>query len=90
MLARRLLRTVAFFSQNQHIEGPRKYSETFSRARNVMDLYNLEVYHEGNIFIAPNATIVGEVFLGHEIAIWHGTVLRGDINRITYSSFYSV
>jgi gamma-carbonic anhydrase len=90
MLARRLLRTVAFFSQNQHIEGPRKYGETFSRARNVMDLYNLEVYHEGNIFIAPNATIVGEVFLGHEIAIWHGTVLRGDINRITYSSFYSV
>lgn len=65
MLARRLFKTLASFAQYQHIEGPRKYSESFSRARNVMDLYNLEVVHEGNIFIAPNATIVGEVFLGN-------------------------
>jgi carbonic anhydrase/acetyltransferase-like protein (isoleucine patch superfamily) len=49
-----------------------------------MDLYDLNVYNEGFIFIAPNATVVGDVFLGADIAIWHGTVIRGDINRITY------
>lgn len=88
MLARRLFKNLAFYSQYQHLEGPRKYSESFSRARNVMDLYNLQVAHEGDIFIAPNATIVGEVFLGNEIAIWHGTVIRGDINRVMYSTIY--
>ena len=36
-----------------------------------------------NCFLAPNATIVGDVWMGTEIAIWHGTVIRGDMNNIT-------
>jgi hypothetical protein len=60
----------------------KKYVEPFNRSRTIMDIYNLTPVSEGEIFIAPNATIVGEVFMGHQIAIWHGTVLRGDINRI--------
>jgi len=55
-----------------------------------MDLYDLNVYNEGFIFLAPNATIVGDVFMGNDIAIWHGTVVRGDINKITYNYFYTV
>jgi len=55
-----------------------------------MDLYDLNVYNEGFIFLAPNATIVGDVFMGNDIAIWHGTVVRGDINKITYSNPYTV
>jgi hypothetical protein len=49
-----------------------------------MNLYDLNVYNEGFVFIAPNATVVGDVFMGSEIAIWHGTVIRGDINRVVY------
>lgn len=34
------------------------------------------------VFIAPNATLVGEVLLGDHVSIWFGAVLRGDIARI--------
>lgn len=33
-------------------------------------------------FIAPNATVVGDVEIGGRSSIWFGVVLRGDINRI--------
>jgi gamma-carbonic anhydrase len=34
------------------------------------------------VFIAPNATVVGEVLLGDHVSLWFGAVLRGDIARI--------
>ena len=33
-------------------------------------------------FIAPNATIVGDVVMGNECSIWFNAVLRGDVNSI--------
>jgi carbonic anhydrase/acetyltransferase-like protein (isoleucine patch superfamily) len=33
-------------------------------------------------FIAPNATIVGDVIMGADCSIWFNTVLRGDVNSI--------
>ena len=33
-------------------------------------------------FVAPNATIVGDVVLGARSSVWFGCVLRGDINSI--------
>ena len=36
-----------------------------------------------NIYIAPNATVVGDVVLGNNVNIWYGAVLRGDSGRIT-------
>lgn len=33
-------------------------------------------------FIAPNATVVGDVTLGTEASVFYGAVLRGDIARI--------
>ncbi len=35
-----------------------------------------------NCFIAPNATIVGEVTMGNECSIWFNAVVRGDVNFI--------
>ena len=34
-------------------------------------------------YIAPNATIVGDVVLGENVSIWYGAVLRGDSGTIT-------
>ena len=34
-------------------------------------------------FLAPNATIVGDVTMGDDCSIWFNTVLRGDVNTIT-------
>lgn len=33
-------------------------------------------------FIAPNATIVGDVVMGKQCSVWFNTVLRGDVNFI--------
>jgi carbonic anhydrase/acetyltransferase-like protein (isoleucine patch superfamily) len=35
-----------------------------------------------NCFIAPNATIVGDVVMGDECSVWFNAVLRGDVNFI--------
>ena len=34
-------------------------------------------------YIAPNATIIGDVSLGKDVSIWYGAVLRGDSGSIT-------
>lgn len=34
-------------------------------------------------FVAPNATVVGDVVLGDDVSIWFGAVLRGDVERLT-------
>ena len=34
------------------------------------------------LFVAPNATVVGDVVLGLRSSVFHGAVLRGDIARI--------
>lgn len=33
-------------------------------------------------FIAPNATVIGDVIIGDESSIWFGAVVRGDVNSI--------
>ena len=33
-------------------------------------------------FIAPTATVVGDVVLGDESSVWYGTVIRGDVGAI--------
>lgn len=35
-----------------------------------------------NCFIAPNATIVGDVVMGDECSVWFNAVIRGDVNSI--------
>ncbi len=35
-----------------------------------------------NCFIAPNATIVGDVIMGNEGSVWFNAVIRGDVNSI--------
>ncbi|MEP6712107.1 MAG: gamma carbonic anhydrase family protein [Ferruginibacter sp.] len=33
-------------------------------------------------FVAPNATIVGDVVMGNDCSVWFNTVIRGDVNSI--------
>ena len=37
-------------------------------------------------FVAPNATIVGDVEIGDNTSIWFNTVVRGDVNSIRIGS----
>ncbi len=34
------------------------------------------------VFVAPNATVIGDVEIGDDVSIWYNVVLRGDIHWI--------
>jgi carbonic anhydrase/acetyltransferase-like protein (isoleucine patch superfamily) len=35
-----------------------------------------------NCFVAPNATIVGDVVMGNDCSVWFNAIVRGDVNII--------
>ena len=41
-------------------------------------------------FVAPNATIIGDVTIGENSSVWYGCVLRGDMHYIKIGSNCSV
>jgi carbonic anhydrase/acetyltransferase-like protein (isoleucine patch superfamily) len=43
-----------------------------------------------NCFIAPNATIVGQVVTGDDCSFWFNAVVRGDVNSITMGNKVNV
>jgi carbonic anhydrase/acetyltransferase-like protein (isoleucine patch superfamily) len=43
-----------------------------------------------NCFIAPNATIVGDVVMGDNCSVWFNTVIRGDVNSIRLGNAVNV
>lgn len=48
-------------------------------------IYPVEDRHPswgGQCFIAPNATIVGDVVMGAQCSVWFNAVVRGDVNSI--------
>ena len=42
------------------------------------------------VYIAPNATVVGDVQLHKDVNIWYGAVLRGDASPITLGDYSNV
>ena len=38
------------------------------------------------VFVAENATLIGDVEIGNDVSIWFGAVLRGDMNFIRVGS----
>jgi carbonic anhydrase/acetyltransferase-like protein (isoleucine patch superfamily) len=41
-------------------------------------------------FLAPNATIVGDVVMGNECSVWFNAVIRGDVNSISIGNKVNV
>lgn len=35
-----------------------------------------------SVFLAPNATVVGDVVMGENCSVWFSAVVRGDVNKI--------
>lgn len=48
----------------------------------ILPVENLHPKWGSNCFIAPNATIVGDVIMGDQCSIWFNAVVRGDVNSI--------
>lgn len=41
-------------------------------------------------FIAPNATLVGEVVMGNHCSVWFNAVIRGDVNSIRIGDYCNI
>lgn len=41
-------------------------------------------------FVAPNATVMGNVTMGEGSSIWYGATLRGDVNSITIGEMTNI
>lgn len=48
----------------------------------VLPVNGIEPVFGSNCFIAPNATIVGDVICGDDCSFWFNAVVRGDVNSI--------
>ena len=46
-------------------------------------MLNKRIAKGKDIFIAPTATVIGDVSLGDQVSIWFGAVLRGDSDKIS-------
>lgn len=43
-----------------------------------------------NVFIAPNAVVIGDVVIEDGASIWYGTVVRGDRSRIRIGAYTNI
>ena len=58
------------------------YVEPLSRHRSIMPIYGMTPVISQNVFIAPNASAIGEVLIGDNCSIWYGSVLKADNHPI--------
>ncbi|WP_297964288.1 gamma carbonic anhydrase family protein [uncultured Anaerovibrio sp.] len=49
---------------------------------NVMALAEKKPELGENVFVAPNAAVVGDVTIGDNSSVWFSSVIRGDINKV--------
>ncbi|KAF0974500.1 hypothetical protein FDP41_006532 [Naegleria fowleri] len=65
------------------LQGSMAYKEELNRTRRVMGfLGNNPTIQSTDVFIAPNASVIGKVTIGPKSSIWYNTVVRGDVNTI--------
>ena len=65
------------------------YTADLSRHRKILPLYD-QVPEARDAWVAPNATLVGDVFVSKYATIWYGAVIRGELNPVRIGHFSSV
>lgn len=49
----------------------------------VLPVHGIDPVFGKNCFLAPNATVVGQVTMGDDCSVWFNAVVRGDVHTIT-------
>ncbi|KVH99354.1 Bacterial transferase hexapeptide repeat-containing protein [Cynara cardunculus var. scolymus] len=68
------------------LQGNNYFKEQLSRHRSLMNVYDKAPAVDKDAFVAPSASIIGDVNVGAGSSIWYGCVLRGDVNSISIGS----
>jgi len=64
------------------LEGKNAFREQLNRSRRLMNLGSAKPEVGSRSWVAPNASLIGNVELGDRSSVWYGAVLRGDVNKI--------
>lgn len=56
----------------------------------ILPVKNIKPGWGNDCFIAPNATLVGDVTMGNQCSVWFNAVIRGDVNSIVMGNKVNV
>lgn len=73
-----------------HMQGTNVFREAISKHRTVLGIYEKVPRLPASGFIAPSASVMGDVTIGERSSIWYGAVLRGDVNAITIGQMTNI
>ncbi|KAJ0231890.1 Gamma carbonic anhydrase 2 [Hirschfeldia incana] len=68
------------------LQGSHRLEEHLSRHRTLMCVFDKSPLVDKDAFVAPSASVIGDVQIGKGSSIWYGCVLRGDVNNISVGS----
>ncbi|KAK9670192.1 hypothetical protein RND81_13G184500 [Saponaria officinalis] len=68
------------------LQGNHRFQEHLSRHRTLMNIFDKAPVVDKEAFVAPSASVIGDVRIGCGSSIWYGCVLRGDVNHISIGS----
>ncbi|XP_074565220.1 gamma carbonic anhydrase 1, mitochondrial-like [Curcuma longa] len=68
------------------LQGNYLFQEQISRHRTLMNVFDKVPNVHKDAFVAPSASVIGDVQVGQGSSIWYGCVLRGDVNSIHVGS----
>ncbi|RLM93171.1 gamma carbonic anhydrase 1, mitochondrial [Panicum miliaceum] len=68
------------------LQGKYFFHEQISRHRTLMNIFDKTPHVHRDAFVAPSASLIGDVQVGQGASIWYGCVLRGDANNIQIGS----
>merc|ERR1712000_398365 len=72
------------------IQGNLAFVEELSRHRRLAPLYDKWPSVGKKVFIAPNASVIGDVQIRDGASVWYGAVLRSERWRMGAKRFYFV
>ncbi|EFH66606.1 F18O14.34 [Arabidopsis lyrata subsp. lyrata] len=82
---RKLLRNSSFHSDFEFVVST-AFTQLISRHRTLMNVFDKAPIVDKEAFVAPSASVIGDVQIGRGSSIWYGCVLRGDVNTVSVGS----
>ncbi|KAL9682645.1 hypothetical protein QQ045_014447 [Rhodiola kirilowii] len=68
------------------LQGNYYFQEQLSRHSTLMNIFDKAPVVDMDAFLAPSASIIGDVRVGRGSSIWYGCVVRGDVNSVSIGS----
>lgn len=65
------------------------FTDELSNHQTLLRLYDIAPVVK-NCYVAPSATLVGEVYVHSYATVWNNVVVRGDINYVVIGSYSSI